>query len=237
MPLHSDCTAPSAKPKLEYAQKGCTSHGANASVGHALPLLWQTCNNFSLVIFQCRASLWCTSQMPHYGIPLPVLSSLPFPSLPFPSLPFPSLSIPMPYFPLPSLTQSESCLGAAFKHDMCLVAVLSCNISAVTVVKGLTHSIVVAEQKTPQQDRTSNGAAPEGLASTIQHMTQWPQTLIVGSSCAPSGQLHWVTSWHCHASSGMQLLMCTCLCRPCVGVVHTSQLTWLGHLLVIVSSI
>ncbi|DBA87389.1 TPA: hypothetical protein ACH3X1_004432 [Trebouxia sp. C0004] len=34
------------------------------------------------------------------------------------------------------------------------------------------------EQKTPQQDRTSNGAAPEGLAGTIQHMTQWPQTLI-----------------------------------------------------------
>lgn len=37
----------------------------------------------------------------------------------------------------------------------------------------------VCAEKMPHQDRTSNGAAPEGLAGTLQHMTQWPSTLIV----------------------------------------------------------
>jgi len=61
--------------------------------------------------------------------------------------------------------------GRYIPADSCLVALLSCNVSAVTVAKGLTHSIAVAEQKAPEQDRTSNGAAPEGLAGTIQNMT------------------------------------------------------------------
>ena len=173
--------------------------------------------------------------MPHYGVLLPVLCSLPFPSLPFPSLPFPSLPFPLPCFfssPFHSLIRVFT-LHSSLTYA--LIAGLSCNNSAVTVATGLTHGIAVAEQKAPEQDRTSNGAAPEGLAGTIQHMTHWPQTLIVGCSCVSSCQLHWVISWRCHdkrhAGVGVHVSLPTC-----VGVAHSSQLTWLGHLLVVVSS-
>ena len=78
--------------------------------------------------------------------------------------------------------------GRCTPADSCPLALLSCNISAVTVPKDLTHGIAAADQKAPEQDRTSNGAAPEGLAGTFQHMTHWPQTLIVSCSCVSSGQ-------------------------------------------------
>lgn len=114
--------------------------------------------------------------------------------------------------------------GRCIPADSCLLAGLGCNNSAVTVTKGLTHGVAAAE-KTPQQDRTSNGAAPEGLAGTIQHMTQWPQTLIVGCSCALLDQLHMVISWHCHDCSGIQVLhVCADLCWCCTYI--TADLAW-----------
>ncbi len=115
------------------------------------------------------------------------------------------LSFLSPSLPLPShsLLTVWVVSGRCTPADSCPLALLSCNIIAVTVAKGLTHRIAAAEQKAPEQDRTSNGAAPEGLAGTIQHMTHWPQTLIVSCSCVSSGQCV-----HAHAHARPRVCVC-----------------------------